>query len=240
VILTQAFTKIRKIRQISKTKQSQQVLVATSRETNPERREPLRPIAYAQHGVRILFIADTHGFFAKEEIQQLQTCTADAIILLGDHGAEKFAVEDIIGDRIPMYGILGNHDRFSAYSPENDIRYIRHIGGAVTNIGGLRIAAFDGSFRYKQSPEYCQYTQEEMRAIAAGLPPADICIAHADAWDGEPLRGECHDGMMGITEYIERHHIPVFIHGHIHETSEKILRSGCRDICLHRLCELTL
>ena len=209
-------------------------------EKEPVEKPAVAPLPYKPVGVRILFIADTHGYLREEEVEQVRNCTADAIIFLGDHGIEKIAVEDIIQDRIPMFGIMGNHDSSGCYSPSKGYHYIQDIGNTVTTIAWLRVAALDGSFRYKDVPDYCLYTQEEMQATAEGLQEADICISHAAAWDGEPLQGLCHDGMIGITDYIEKYQIPIHIHGHMHVSGEKILRNGCRSIGVYRLQELEL
>ena len=44
-----------------------------------------------------------------------------------------------------------------------------------------------------------------------------------------------HDGLKGITNYIYKNHIPLHIHGHLHEESEEILKNGTKSICLYQI-----
>ena len=43
------------------------------------------------------------------------------------------------------------------------------------------------------------------------------------------------DGLKGITECIYRNHIPLHIHGHLHEDNEEILKNGTKSIGIYKV-----
>ena len=61
---------------------------------------------------------------------------------------------------------------------------------------------------------------------------ADILITHDKAFT-EDRHNPAHDSLKGITEYLYKHHVPLHIHGHLHEESEQILKNGTKSICLY-------
>lgn len=116
---------------------------------------------------------------------------------------------------------------------------ITNINGKVITIDNLRIAGIGGSFKYKNSDRYAMYTHEESIEIADKMEEADILISH----DRPFIKDEndnAHDGLKGITKYIYRNHIPLHIHGHLHEESEEILKNGTKSIGLYKVKLLEL
>ena len=49
----------------------------------------------------------------------------------------------------------------------------------------------------------------------------------------EDKHNPAHDGLKGITKYIYKNHIPLHIHGHLHEENEQILKNGTKSICVY-------
>lgn len=182
---------------------------------------------YTPKGVKALFIADTHGFVS-DEVRDAFELEYDVVIFLGDHGGELEDLVYLAGNH-PCYGILGNHDEKDLY---NYHRKIKYIGNRVTNIQGIKVAAFDGGPRYKMSARKCLYTQEEMETIAEHMPAADICISHANPYN-EASRDVAHEGFKGILNYLETNSIPLHIYGHLHNPSETILPCNTKSICVY-------
>lgn len=109
---------------------------------------------------------------------------------------------------------------------------IENINRKVIEIKGVKIAGLGGSYKYKNSNDYAMYSHEESIKIADEIQEADILVSHDRPYIKEQY-GESHDGLKGITEYIYKNHIPIHIHGHIHEESEEILKNGTKSICLY-------
>lgn len=185
-----------------------------------------------KYNIKILFIADTHDCLSddKETAEYIKnTKDYDCCILLGDHSANdlKEILKIIPNDKI--YGVLGNHDSWEKYQEYK----IRNINGKVIDIKGIKIAGIGGSYKYKNSDQYAMYSHEKSIEIADSMQGADILISHDKAFTKKKY-GDAHDGLKGITQYIYKNHIPLHIHGHIHEESEEKLKNGTKSMCLYK------
>lgn len=183
--------------------------------------------------IKILFIADTHNClsYEKETLDQIKSIIEyDYCILLGDHSVDDLYEITKIIPKSKICGILGNHDGWEKYK-EYDIE---NINGKVININGIKIAGISGSFKYKNSDQYALYTHEESIEIANNMEVADILVSHDKPFT-EKQYGDAHDGLKGITQYIYKNHIPLHIHGHIHEESEEILKNGTKSIGVYKV-----
>jgi len=183
--------------------------------------------------IKILFITDTHNCltYEKEILDQIKNITEyDYCILLGDHSADDLYEITKIIPKEKICGVLGNHDSWEKYK-EYDIK---NIDGKVIDIKGIRIAGISGSFKYKNSDQYALYTHEESIEIANNMEAADILVSHDKPFT-EKQYGDAHDGLKGITQYIYKNHIPLHIHGHLHEESEEILKNGTKSIGLYKI-----
>jgi Icc-related predicted phosphoesterase len=194
--------------------------------------------AYQMLGIKILFIADTHGMLRYEQelidyISYLKNY--DCCILLGDHSANDLEIIKSIIPQNKLYGVLGNHDGWNLYRNNG----IEDINGKVIKIKEIKIAGIGGSFKYKESNDYAMYTHEESIGIADKMENADILISHDKPYTKEEY-GESHDGLKGITYYIYKNGVPLHIHGHIHEESETTLRNGTKSVCLYKVKLLEL
>ncbi len=183
--------------------------------------------------VKILFITDTHNCltYEKETLDQIKNIKEyDYCILLGDHSADDLYEITHIIPKEKICGVLGNHDSWEKYKEYS----IENIDGKVININGIRIAGMSGSFKYKNSDQYALYTHEESIEIANNMAEADIFVSHDKPFT-EKQYGDAHDGLKGVTQYIYKNHIPLHIHGHLHEEYEEILKNGTKSIGLYKI-----
>ena len=190
------------------------------------------------HNLKLLIITDTHNCltYDNESLEYLKNITNyDYCILLGDHSADDLYEITKIIPKEKICGVLGNHDSWEKYK-EYDIE---NINGKVININGIRIAGISGSFKYKNSDQYALYTHEESIEIANNMTEADILVSHDKPFT-EKQYGDAHDGLKGVTQYIYKNHIPVHIHGHLHEETEEILKNGTKSIGLYKIKVLEL
>lgn len=186
---------------------------------------------FKKYGLKILFIADTHNCLnSNSEVLQYIKNQLDYnyCILLGDHSGNDLAEILKVVPHDKICGILGNHDSWQKYEQYE----INNINGKVLNINGVRIAGIGGSYKYKNSIEYALYTHEESIELADKLEDADILVTHDKPFT-EDKHNPAHDGLKGITKYIYKNHIPLHIHGHLHEENEQILKNGTKSICLY-------
>ncbi len=189
---------------------------------------------YSPFGINILFITDTHNCLAYTDkylnfLKSIKPTDYDICIVLGDvSGLDIDAIKNIIpSDK--LYGIAGNHDSKDIMKANN----ITDIHGKIIECNGIKIAAIMGSNRYKQG-DYGMITQEESLEIAETMGVADILVTHDKAyiWD---KNDQVHDGLKGITYYIYKNHIPIHVHGHLHEEFEETLKNGTKSICLFQI-----
>lgn len=184
-----------------------------------------------KYGINILFITDTHNCLSDSEeyLKNINSSNFDICITLGDISGKDF---EIIKKYIPIskiYGIVGNHDSIDSLEKNG----ITNINGKVIECKGIRIAAIMGSNRYKNG-NYGMLTQEECIELEQKMKEADILVSHDKAFIFD-RHDNVHDGLKGITDYIYRNHIPLHIHGHLHEEYEEILKNGTKSICLYQV-----
>lgn len=186
-----------------------------------------------KYNVKILFITDTHDCLAyeKDTLEFIKSIKEyDACILLGDHSAKDLEEILKIVPNNKIYGVLGNHDSWDKYELHN----INNINGKVVHIKGMKVAGIGGSYKYKTTNQYSMYSHEESITIADSMEEADILISHDKPFTTKQY-GDAHDGLKGITKYIYKNHIPIHIHGHIHQENQEILKNGTTSICLYKV-----
>ncbi len=187
---------------------------------------------YNQYGINILFIADTHNCLTStsehfDYLKSLKSTDYDICLLLGDiSGTDIANIKSIIPNE-KIFGIVGNHDSMDALEISN----VTNINGKVIECKGIKIAAIMGSNKYKDG-NYGMITQDESIKLAESMDSADILISHDKPyiWD---RHDNVHDGLKGITYYIYKNHIPIHIHGHLHDEYEEVLKNGTKSICLY-------
>lgn len=178
--------------------------------------------------ITILAIADTHNCltYNKDMTDFLRNnLEYDCCILLGDHSAnDLYEITQII-PKHKIYGVLGNHDLWNNYEEYG----ITNISGKIIEIKGVKIAGLGGSFKYKKADNYALYTHEESIQILSNVEGADILVTHDRPYINNN-NDNAHDGLKGITKYIYTNHVPINIHGHLHEDNLEYLQNGTKVI----------
>ncbi len=194
---------------------------------------------YQKFNLKILFITDTHNCLAYTDkylnyLESINSSDYDLCLLLGDlSGLDIDEIKRIV-PKEKMYGIVGNHDSIDILE-KNDIE---NINGKVIYCKNVKIAAIMGSNRYKEG-NYGMQTQEESLRLAEIMESSDILISHDRAYIYDN-NDNVHDGLKGITYYIYKNHIPIHIHGHLHEEFEETLKNGSKSIGLFQIKLLEL
>lgn len=181
--------------------------------------------------IKLLIITDTHNclYYDKESMEKIRNAEYDICLILGDvTNSDIYEILKVVPYE-KIYGLLGNHDGLDRFDESG----IRNLNGKVVNIKGVSIAGIQGSFRYKQG-DYGMYTHEESIQIAENMPGADILVSH-DRPFIKDNHDNVHDGLKGITYYLYKKHVPLEIHGHLHEESEEILKSGTKVIGAYKV-----
>lgn len=182
--------------------------------------------------IKALVIADGHGCLEDEEIPDENV---DVCLLLGDLSLDDIAIVKNRVRNIPTYGILGNHDGFDLYEKAG----IENIHGRVVEVNKIKIAGFQGSFRYKNS-NFPFFDDNESVEIADQMPAADILISHDSPKYFHGVQDYAHNGLQGITHYCEKHSVPINIHGHFHENGSGYLGNGTFSICCYKVGVVTI
>lgn len=124
---------------------------------------------------------------------------------------------------VPVLYVRGNHDY---QYPASDYEGCENLDGRIVRCRGLRIAGFEGSFRYNARP--LQYTEGAMRrhvlrsrlkALRSGTP--DIVVAHAPPFEIHDGADLCHRGFRSFRSLMHAWHPKLFVHGHTHNYDRK-------------------
>lgn len=190
-------------------------------------------------GLKILFITDTHNCLAYTDkhlnyLKSIKSSEYDLCLILGDLSALDIdEIKRIVPDE-KLYGVVGNHDSINFLEENN----VKNLNGKVITCNGVKIAGIMGSNRYKDK-DYGMQTHEESIELSNQMENADILISHDRAYVYD-RNDNVHDGLKGITNYIYKNHIPLHIHGHLHEEFEETLKNGTKSICLYQIKLLEL
>jgi uncharacterized protein len=147
----------------------------------------------------------------------------EAVISCGDLPFEYLEyIVTFLG--VPVYYVLGNHDP----SPESKERPggCTPLDGRIVVAGGLVLAGLSGSRLYSGGPN--QYTERQMRRRARALsarircrrlldyPAPRIFVTHAPPFGLGDEEDPAHVGFESFLGLIDRHHPPLWVHGHVH------------------------
>lgn len=148
----------------------------------------------------------------------------------------------------PVY-VLGNHH--NAYIRDSVTDEMTLPGGCinvhnrVVDIGGVLIAGFEGSARYKPGPH--QYTEWQMSYLTASMTPkllinrfrygraVDILLTHAPPKGPHEGADHPHRGLGAFNRFVERWRPKLHVHGHVHlqganDPREYMTNSGVRVV----------
>lgn len=179
--------------------------------------------------VRILAIADEVSPFIYSENFPHNLPPFDLVLSAGDMPGH---VLEFIATRLttqPVY-VLGNHCQ--GYVRDNTREHTRLPGGClnahtnVIEIGGVLIAGFEGSARYRPGPH--QYSEWQMHLLTRRLTPrllrnrrrygraVDILLTHAPPKG--PHEGEDfpHRGVGAFNRFVDLWQPKLHVHGHVH------------------------
>lgn len=182
--------------------------------------------------MNILFVSDFHNCVDLNRLETIfRSCPSpDVVFTLGDISVRELGFIKELTKTTPIYGVLGNHDGpFSL-----DLAEIPNIHGKHLDVGGISFSGFEGSVRYKRGT-YTMFTQKESLAVSAAIPAADILISHDKAFCGmkldisDALSKSPHDGLAGITAYLQKHSPRFHVHGHLHK-NDRYLFNGTDSI----------
>lgn len=194
-----------------------------------------QPIGPRLLGLKLIVIADTHGYlaFGRHRFQAFMDTVAnfDLCVLLGD--LETYDMDRIM-EIIPaekIVGVLGNHDIPELY----DMYGVRDINGRTYEHKGVTFAGLEGGFRYKkgQTPMYTQYESLMLAQTIRGQ--ADILISHDRALTQTGC-DPAHAGLIGNSCLIYKNNISLHLHGHVHKSYEACYSHGTRERSVY-LCE---
>jgi Icc-related predicted phosphoesterase len=174
---------------------------------------------------------------------------ADIIVLCGDltnYGKTREAeilAEDIRAAKVPVVGVLGNHD-YECGQPET-VRHILHQAGMtildeqaaeIEGIGFAGVKGFVGGFGRGElapfgEPEikaFVDVANNEARKLENGLrtlrTPKSVAVLHyspiAQTLEGEPIEIYQYLGTQRLADAIDRFdHVQAVVHGHAHHGS---------------------
>jgi len=175
--------------------------------------------------IKLLIISDTHGLlsYKEEYIGKLKEIKDyDLCCCLGDISYSDF--EEILKyvPKEKIVAILGNHDDFDVLNHFN----LNDLNGKTITINGIRIGGMQGSYKYKDE-KFPSFTHEESIEFLNALGEVDILLSHTGPYLGLETN-EVHSGLIGITEYLYKNHVPYNIHGHNHQNEDRFMKNGTR------------
>jgi len=141
----------------------------------------------------------------------------EIIITLGD--LDFFSLRDLeqIHD-IPKIGVYGNHCSGKYMGPLG----IENMHLETKEVGGILFGGFEGSIRYKTTPEALMYTDEEATRLLKNFPRVDVMIAHSPPKGLHDEDDPAHFGIEALRTYIEEHHPKYFLHGHTYVSASTL------------------
>lgn len=173
------------------------------------------------HGnINILTIADTHGFNAEiiKTIMNIPEGDYDVVFTLGDIPLDMLKYIKLHSKK-EVYGVLGNHDTENLLVKAD----IKDLSKEILNINGISITGLGGSFKYKRT--CIGYTHEESKEILSQKEKVDILVSHDTMYGlfkNKRVYDVAHQGLKGITDYMDNNKTKINIHGHYHRNTQLI------------------
>ena len=170
--------------------------------------------------MKVLVAADTHGNLEPQNLpQESLFIKLNGIFLLGDVFINDIELLQNFYPTTPMLGVGGNHDKWDLLQSTN----VEDLHGRIIKWNRLYIAGFGGAYKNLDKDEYMFHTQEEASKALAQMHCCDILLTH-DQPCFEAMNEDATidfysgPGLVGITQYIDKNHPKLHLHGHIHET----------------------
>lgn len=176
--------------------------------------------------IDVLTIADCHGTLMQHEIGEayVKAKVPDlfeppwVVFLLGDNSYEDIeTVLSYIPERIPIFGVLGNHDTKTLY---DDFNRITSLDKMVIDWNGFDFGGLSGSVKYKDDDYYALISNEDSIKAMNELSPCDVLVTHDRPRFIEKQNEDIiHSGLTGIGNFIKQRKTKIVLHGHLHDRS---------------------
>ncbi len=129
----------------------------------------------------------------------------------------------------PVYYVRGNHANkveYSSSGPKTEPMGCIDLHNQVMNLGGLLMAGFEGSLRYKSGP--FMYSQSQMWIQVFRMVPRlllnrirygrylDILVTHAPPFEVQDRNDLPHQGFKAFRWFLNTFKPALHFHGHIH------------------------
>ena len=125
--------------------------------------------------MQFLIAADTHGTLTDNNIHaELFRDLIDAVFILGDVSQRDIEILQQ-NFSVPFFGVGGNHDSWELLAKMG----VQDLHTRVVRWKNLTIAGFGGSLRYKETPDYMFFTEQEAIDLLEQMPACDILLTHA-------------------------------------------------------------
>lgn len=138
--------------------------------------------------MQFLIAADTHGTLTYDNIpQEITTATIDVVFILGDVSQRDIL---ILKNKFsaPFFGVGGNHDTWDLLRKNG----VEDLHARVVRWKKITIAGFGGSLRYKETPDYMFFTEDEARSLLEQMPRCNLLITHAaPKFQEDEVQQEC-------------------------------------------------
>lgn len=183
------------------------------------RTKSLAPLLKGLTETKILILSDFH-MASNDELRMLSELKYgsdyEICFVLGDiERQDLLEIKRMIKN---IHGVTGNHDAKELLR----VVGINDLNGNLLEYNGLKIVGLAGGFKYKDNDYVSMVSQSESSYIASRLPDADILISH-DSAHNQVTDEYAHQGLIGISEYIDRFNPAIHLYGHHHENRFDII-----------------
>lgn len=184
--------------------------------------------------MRVLVISDTHGEHAIESYEPFRDLAFDACVSLGDVDHETLHYwEDRCREKhVPMYAVVGNHDTWQWL---DEFDYLTNVHNQCFTLGNYHCFGFGGSYDYGGRSDQDKLTipvmSDEESLVLRNAPQVDVLFTHDSGKIDQMVdptflaqvtaqipHAVNHPGLVGISDYIEKHAPSYAISGHHHMT----------------------
>lgn len=191
--------------------------------------------------MKVLAIADAVSPFIYSENFPHNLPPFDLVLSAGDMPGH---VLEFIATRLtvqPVY-VFGNHCEGYLRDPDGETRLpggCINAHGRVVEVGGVLIAGFEGSARYRPGPH--QYTEWQMDWLTRKLTPqlllnrarygraVDILLTHAPPKGPHEGPDYPHRGLGAFNRFAETWKPKLHVHGHVHLSGANAPREYLTD-----------
>lgn len=137
---------------------------------------------------------------------ELAPADADLVLTLGDIDPDTLDYIHCRSGRVPVFGVLGNHD------PES-VAGFKCLHLSCVTVKGVNIGGFNGARKYKDHPNH--FTDDAVWKMMEKMPPVDLFVSHAPPYVTSQDENRTHQGFPAFDRYIQESKPQHWFHGHI-------------------------